>query len=105
MSSVLSFMGWLLCIQRKSLLLQSGKVSQWDLDQFVQSAFFRPVLSIVTALTVLFKQCWATAKRQRLQLHILQDSMYSTTWWWSNNIHSFRWSSILVFNTFVDLQQ
>jgi len=77
-------MGWLLCIQRKSLLLHSGKVSQWDLDQFVQSAFFHPVLSIVTVLTVLFKQSWTTAKRQRLQMHILQDSMYSTPWWRSN---------------------
>jgi hypothetical protein len=106
MSSVLSFMGWLLCIQRKSLLLHSGRVFQWDLDQCVQNAFFHPVPSIVTVLTVfMFKQWWTTAKRQRLQLHILQDSMYSTPWWWLNNIHSFRWCSILIFNTSVDLQQ
>jgi hypothetical protein len=55
-------MGWLLCIQGKSFVLPSGKVSQWDLDQFVQSAFFHPVQSIVTVLTVLFKQWWKTAK-------------------------------------------
>jgi len=112
MSSVLNFMGWLLCIQRKSLLLhsemkrnESGKVSHWDVDQFVQSAFFHPILSIVTVLTVLFKQWWTTPKIQRLQLHILQDSVYTTSWWRPNNILSFRWCSILIFNTFVDLQQ
>jgi len=53
-------------------------VSHWDVDQFVQSAFFHPVLSIVTVLTVLFKQWWTAPKRRRVQLHILQEYMYST---------------------------
>jgi len=70
MSSVLSFMGWLLCIQRKRLLLHSGKVSEWDLDQFVQSAFFLPVLSIVTALTAIQTVVYNNKKTKITTAHL-----------------------------------